>query len=145
MPILHRIRDYLALKERERATTQALAWLSDRQLADLGLARAQIRAVARLAAQLHTTGLTPAQLLGLLDEQERWAGTGLARRRKLRQLYRQERAAVLAELSSYSDTELDRDGIFRGSEIASLAHEEATRRVRAYLRGPAHLGVSSSA
>ena len=75
MDLLSRIQSHLELKRRERATVHELAQLSDRALADLGLARADISGVARAAARagmldladygaVRGTAGTPAALVG---------------------------------------------------------------------------------
>ena len=51
MSLLHRIAAKVELKRRERGTVRALSRLGDRQLADFGLAREDIRGIARLAAR----------------------------------------------------------------------------------------------
>ena len=51
MTMLHRIVANIQAKRRERGTFRALSRLDDRQLADFGLAREDIRPVARLAAR----------------------------------------------------------------------------------------------
>jgi uncharacterized protein YjiS (DUF1127 family) len=51
MDLLNRLQNYLELRRRERETMHELAQLSDRALGDLGLARADIRRIARAAAR----------------------------------------------------------------------------------------------
>lgn len=51
MDLLNRIQTYLELKRREAETAHELTQLSDRALADLGIARGDIRRVARAAAR----------------------------------------------------------------------------------------------
>jgi uncharacterized protein YjiS (DUF1127 family) len=51
MDLLHRLHRRLVLFLHERATYQALARLDDRELKDLGLTRADLRALARDAAR----------------------------------------------------------------------------------------------
>jgi uncharacterized protein YjiS (DUF1127 family) len=56
MNLTHRLAQTIAAKRHERATTFALSRLADGQLADLGLAREDIRPVARLAAREAVSG-----------------------------------------------------------------------------------------
>lgn len=58
MNMLHRIGHTLAAKLSEQNTVQRLQRLDDRNLADLGLTRDEIRPVARLAAQMGPQGAT---------------------------------------------------------------------------------------
>ena len=52
MNLLQQLRDHIALARREHDTYQALARLSDHDLADLGLNRDDLRPLARTAARL---------------------------------------------------------------------------------------------
>ena len=51
MDLMNRFQTYLEFRRRERETVHELAQLSDRALGDLGLARADIRRIARAAAR----------------------------------------------------------------------------------------------
>jgi uncharacterized protein YjiS (DUF1127 family) len=62
MTMLHRIVANIQAKRRERGTFRALSRLDDRQLADFGLAREDIRPAARLAARESTPDV-PVELL----------------------------------------------------------------------------------
>jgi uncharacterized protein YjiS (DUF1127 family) len=58
MDLLHRITDHLAIRRKQAAIRDALARLSGRALADLGLEPGEIAAVARLGARLGPEGGT---------------------------------------------------------------------------------------
>jgi uncharacterized protein YjiS (DUF1127 family) len=62
MTMLHRIVAKIEAKRRERGTFRALSRLNDRQLADFGVAREDIRPIARLAARQSTAEI-PVELL----------------------------------------------------------------------------------
>src|SRR3954469_4077369 len=69
MTMLHRIVANIQAKRRERGTFRALSRLGDRQLADFGLAREDIRAAARLAAHESTPDVPVELLVRRLAEQ----------------------------------------------------------------------------
>lgn len=66
MDLLHRIGEELAVARKRIAIKNALARLSPRALADLGLEHREIPAVARLGARLGPEGATLRQLIALV-------------------------------------------------------------------------------
>jgi uncharacterized protein YjiS (DUF1127 family) len=99
---------------RRRATERQLNGLSDRVLADIGIAREHIPLVARGMDPLqHEAGLgRPGWAAGLLA----WLEEARAERREL--------ARIRRELASYDDRDLDDLGI-RRSDIPALARSAA--------------------
>jgi uncharacterized protein YjiS (DUF1127 family) len=77
MDLLHRIGQSLAAKLSEQNTVRRLQRLDDRNLADLGLVRDEIRPVARLAAQMGPQGAAIKEIV----EQVRRSGEDARARR----------------------------------------------------------------
>lgn len=70
MNILRRAYDLVQYKIRENATFDALEVLSERQLADLGLAETDLARLARLAAEPASVGLSLERLATLVRESD---------------------------------------------------------------------------
>ena len=124
-----------------------------RALADLGIERDQIGAVARIGARTGAEGIhlrdalaqarstqeegTPEPLTGLAAiVAQLWqaaAETDLGRRVRLRLVWRSAYNQVRAELQTYSPRELMADLRYSRSEIDDLATEGADERVAAFI------------
>jgi uncharacterized protein YjiS (DUF1127 family) len=102
MNLLHRIGGELAVLRRPGALKEALGRLSPRALADLGLERADIPAVARLGARLGPEGAT----LGKGVARVRTAATESRADRLFRLLERM--SARTSEIQAYQTRDLDR-------------------------------------
>lgn len=63
MDLLHRLGQSLAAKFSEQKTVQRLKRLDDRNLADLGISREEIRPVARLAARVGPEGIPLTEII----------------------------------------------------------------------------------
>lgn len=96
MDLLHRIGQSLAAKLSEQNTVRRLRRLDDRNLADLGLARDEIRPVARLAAQMGPQGATIKEVV----EQVRRSGEN-ARARRMPDNRSGSRAYTPSDLDRY--------------------------------------------
>ena len=69
MTMLHRIVANIQAKRREHGTFRALSRLGDRELADFGLAREDVRTAARLASRESTRDVPVELLVRRLAEQ----------------------------------------------------------------------------
>jgi uncharacterized protein YjiS (DUF1127 family) len=164
MDLLHRLRSGLAVKRRELDTIQILNRLNDRGLADLGLTRAEIRPVARLAARLGPSGMALTEIVALARETDtaradapsrrhgladaiataarrlagpmmrRVAATEPYRRMELARIRRREFLRLRTQLDSYSDRELMADLRLTRSEIEDVAADGAQRLVDTVVR-----------
>ena len=139
MKLFHRVRHTLEIKRREREAVRELARLGDRELADLGLARADIRDVARLAAQTEPLAIYAYHYLrAALDAPARGdaraaADEGFLRKRvrrvwarageRIRYQIRYSRA--LHQLHKLDERDLDDLNLAR-VDFPELAHRHAT-------------------
>jgi uncharacterized protein YjiS (DUF1127 family) len=102
MDILHRIGGELAVLRRRAAIKESLGRLSPRALADLGLERSEIPAVARLGARLGPEGLT----LGEVVARSRATRTEPMADRLFRSL--EKMAVRKTDMLAYQPADLDR-------------------------------------
>ncbi|MFL5335524.1 MAG: hypothetical protein ACJ8H8_20645 [Geminicoccaceae bacterium] len=154
MNLLHRIAAARATARRESIIHDGLARLDARALGDLGIERADIRAVAHFGARVGPEGTQLRDALAHVRRAKAAQGDGapltglaalvaqlwqaaaesdLGRGVHLRRFWRRAFRQVRAELRSYSPRELMADLRLSPAEIDDIAAEGADQRVAAFV------------